>query len=112
MPSCEDEFCLLLKHCDGPQLGVLADRLQEAMRTRAPVSLSLGFAVRAQDEALTETIDRADKDMIRRRAEVRGMKAMHGASSSSAGDQGRGGTMTPATGSSRIRFTVRSRAQK
>jgi diguanylate cyclase (GGDEF)-like protein/PAS domain S-box-containing protein len=68
-----DEFLLLLGNADADGLRTLVDRLQQDA-VQAPCGFSLGWAARDGDEALGETLARADRDMYERRRAKRGEK--------------------------------------
>lgn len=59
-----DEFLVVLQGESALRTEEVARRLQHAAARSAPVAFSLGWAVRAGDESLEATIDRADRGLI------------------------------------------------
>lgn len=66
-----DEFLLLLPNIDAHALEALVARLQRDMH-ESPCALSLGWALREGQEALADTLARADQAMYERRQRARG----------------------------------------
>jgi len=66
-----DEFLLLLPDADAAATEALAERIKSD-GANAPCGLSIGHAVRVGDEALEQTINRADLTLYRIRIEMRG----------------------------------------
>jgi diguanylate cyclase (GGDEF)-like protein/PAS domain S-box-containing protein len=59
-----DEFLVALFDTDIAETEVIAHRLEKAGEERGPVSFSLGWAARKDDETLEETVNRADRELI------------------------------------------------
>jgi diguanylate cyclase (GGDEF)-like protein/PAS domain S-box-containing protein len=66
-----DEFLLLLRGSSAERAEEIAERLRTRGASSAPVSFSLGWAIRREGEPLQETIRRADQRLIRVRIEER-----------------------------------------
>jgi len=66
-----DEFLIVLTGENAIRTEAVATRLQHAAARSAPVAFSLGWAERRDDEAFDETVDRADKNLIRVRVLAR-----------------------------------------
>lgn len=60
-----DEFLIVLTADNALRTEAVATRLQQAAARSAPVAFSLGWAVRLEAESLEQTIERADKNLIR-----------------------------------------------
>ena len=67
-----DEFLILLTGATAHSADTVAKRLRATGRERVPVGLSYGWAIREGGEDLDDTIRRADKGLLRRRALERG----------------------------------------
>ena len=65
-----DEFLLLLANA-GAEVESLAQRMRDAAVEEAPCELSIGYAARAGNEALRQTIDRADRQLYTVRSSER-----------------------------------------
>ena len=63
-----DEFLILLTGAAARSAETVAKRLRAAGRERIPVGLTYGWAVREGREGLDDTIRRADKGLLRKRA--------------------------------------------
>ena len=59
-----DEFLITLFDTDLAATEMIVRRLEKAGEERGPVSFSLGWAARENDETLEETVNRADRDLI------------------------------------------------
>lgn len=59
-----DEFLIVLFETSPMQTEAIARRLEAAGHERGPVSFSLGWATREDDEPLEETVNRADRQLI------------------------------------------------
>jgi diguanylate cyclase (GGDEF)-like protein/PAS domain S-box-containing protein len=59
-----DEFLIVLSGDNAMRTEQVAVRLQSAARRGAPVSFSLGWAIRAPEETFAQTVDRADQKLI------------------------------------------------
>jgi diguanylate cyclase (GGDEF)-like protein/PAS domain S-box-containing protein len=59
-----DEFLLVLEGANEEATKMVADRLKAAALRTAPVPFSLGWAVRQNNEALRQTVHRADKNLL------------------------------------------------
>ena len=59
-----DEFLIVLYGDNAARTETVAARLRNAAARSAPVAFSLGWAERATDETLEQTIERADKNLI------------------------------------------------
>jgi diguanylate cyclase (GGDEF)-like protein/PAS domain S-box-containing protein len=68
-----DEFLIVLPEADAPRTSATAERIQQT-GGGAPVSFSMGFAARGEDEPLERTINRADQKLYAIRAERRGLE--------------------------------------
>jgi diguanylate cyclase (GGDEF)-like protein/PAS domain S-box-containing protein len=70
-----DEFAVLLLGGEPSATTAVAERLQRAARSQAPIGLSMGWATRQDHEKLERTLARADRNMfairIRRRSPKR-----------------------------------------
>lgn len=66
-----DEFLLLITGGAASSTGDVATRLRENAATSAPVSFTLGWAVREAGESVEETIRRADRQLILIRVQER-----------------------------------------
>jgi diguanylate cyclase (GGDEF)-like protein/PAS domain S-box-containing protein len=66
-----DEFLIALFGADAEAAGLVAHRLEQAGEERGPVSFSLGWAVREKEETLEETVNRADRELIKVRVKSR-----------------------------------------
>jgi diguanylate cyclase (GGDEF)-like protein/PAS domain S-box-containing protein len=64
-----DEFAVLLPDLDEAGTREVAERLQRTGPDGAPVSFTLGWAVRRSPESVEETMRRADQELIRVRVE-------------------------------------------
>ncbi len=62
-----DEFVILLRRCDQATLESFVGRLQRLRDNQAGVPFTFGLAMRKDGENLTETIHRADRQLIERR---------------------------------------------
>jgi diguanylate cyclase (GGDEF)-like protein/PAS domain S-box-containing protein len=60
-----DEFLITLFDTDLPSTEMVAHRLEKAGEERGPASFSLGWAARENDESLEETVNRADRELIK-----------------------------------------------
>ncbi len=69
-----DEFLTLLLGAKADFTAETAERIHSVVRGEAPVPLSFGWALREGAETLRQTIDRADRSLIRVRLEERGDK--------------------------------------
>jgi diguanylate cyclase (GGDEF)-like protein/PAS domain S-box-containing protein len=70
-----DEFMVFLPGCDQGETREVADRFREKGPSAAPVSFSIGWAVRECQESLEETIRRADQQLIHIRVRERKIKS-------------------------------------
>ena len=59
-----DEFLIALFDTDLAETEAIAHRLETAGRERGPVSFSLGWAARENQEGMEETVNRADRELI------------------------------------------------
>lgn len=66
-----DEFLLFLRGADLEETRRVAERFGVAAEIDAPAAYTLGWAVRASDESLYDTAERADQELIRARVRVR-----------------------------------------
>ena len=66
-----DEFMVFLPGCDQVETREVADRFREKGPSAAPVSFSIGWAVRENQESLEETMRRADQQLIHIRVQER-----------------------------------------
>lgn len=66
-----DEFVVLLGDASAASAAEVAERLAEPDAGDS-VTISLGWAIRAEHESLAETLSRADTHLLERRARVRG----------------------------------------
>jgi diguanylate cyclase (GGDEF)-like protein/PAS domain S-box-containing protein len=80
-----DEFVLLLRGRDARQTAAVGTRLTVEGRRGPPVPLSVGWAVSRTGERLEQTVRRADRDLMARRARVRGSATGHGRDDASKG---------------------------
>ena len=62
-----DEFVILLRRCDQATLESFVGRLQRLRDNQAGVPFTFGLAMRKDGENLTETIHRADRQLVERR---------------------------------------------
>jgi diguanylate cyclase (GGDEF)-like protein/PAS domain S-box-containing protein len=60
-----DEFLITLFDTDLASTEMVAHRLEKAGEERGPASFSLGWAARENDESLEETVNRADRELIK-----------------------------------------------
>jgi diguanylate cyclase (GGDEF)-like protein/PAS domain S-box-containing protein len=60
-----DEFLIMLWDTDLAEVEMVARRLENAATERGPVSFSLGWAARENDETLEDTVNRADRALIK-----------------------------------------------
>jgi diguanylate cyclase (GGDEF)-like protein/PAS domain S-box-containing protein len=60
-----DEFLIMLFETDLAATEMIARRLEKAGLDRGPVSFSLGWAAREGSEKLEETVNRADRELIK-----------------------------------------------
>jgi diguanylate cyclase (GGDEF)-like protein len=60
-----DEFLIMLCDTDLEATEKIARRLEKAGLDRGPVSFSLGWATRENGESLEETVNRADRELIK-----------------------------------------------
>ena len=67
-----EEFLVLMLRKPPPSMATIARRFQTAALKSAPLPLSMGWAVRQQQESLLATIERADQKLIKIRSEGRG----------------------------------------
>jgi diguanylate cyclase (GGDEF)-like protein/PAS domain S-box-containing protein len=66
-----DEFMIFLPACSSSETSEVARRLRQRGPAAAPVSFSLGWGVREDEESLEETIRRADQQLIHIRVQER-----------------------------------------
>ncbi|MEO8192348.1 MAG: GGDEF domain-containing protein [Gemmatimonadales bacterium] len=66
-----DEFLVLLFGTGLEEVEMIARRLEKAGEEHGPVSFSLGWAARADDEKLEQTVNRADERLIQVRVDRR-----------------------------------------
>ncbi len=59
-----DEFLIVLFDTSSLQIEAIGRRLESAGHERGPVSFSLGWATREDNETLEETVNRADRQLI------------------------------------------------
>jgi diguanylate cyclase (GGDEF)-like protein len=60
-----DEFLITLWDTDLAEVEMVARRLENAATERGPVSFSLGWAARENEETLEDTVNRADRALIK-----------------------------------------------
>ena len=60
-----DEFLIVLFDTDLLATEMIARRLEKEGLDRGPVSFSIGWAARNQSETLEETVNRADRELIK-----------------------------------------------
>lgn len=60
-----DEFLITLFGTDPAETEMVARRLEKAGRECGPVSFSLGWATRGSSEKLEDTVNRADRELIK-----------------------------------------------
>jgi diguanylate cyclase (GGDEF)-like protein/PAS domain S-box-containing protein len=70
-----DEFLVLLAGVHADSTEEIASRLREVAPVSAPVSFSLGWAVRRRGESVQQTISRADRQLIQMRIRARRRRA-------------------------------------
>ena len=70
-----DEFVIALTGQDASMTEKVARRLQLAAYRTAPVPFSLGWAVRAPGESLWQTVDRADRELLKVKVQERKLGA-------------------------------------
>ncbi len=66
-----DEFLVTLFNTDLDAVELVAHRLEHAGEDRGPVSFSLGWAARESGESLEDTVNRADRELIKVRVNRR-----------------------------------------
>lgn len=59
-----DEFVIILRGAQRPQVEMVAERMRQAALRTAPVPFSLGWAVREPQESLMSTMNRADQNLL------------------------------------------------
>jgi GGDEF domain-containing protein len=67
-----DEFLVILLGESVEATKDVAERFSEHAAKSAPVPISLGWAVRVQDEPVEKTVERADRGLMHIRLEERG----------------------------------------
>lgn len=68
-----DEFLIVLAGADARTAGQVARRLRRRGPTSAPTPFTLGWAARSAGERLEQTVQRADRSLIRARQRERGV---------------------------------------
>jgi diguanylate cyclase (GGDEF)-like protein len=59
-----DEFLVTLFDTSPEDIEAITHRLEKAAADRGPVSFSLGWAARENNESFEETVNRADRELI------------------------------------------------
>lgn len=66
-----DEFLVLIDVKSEEEVELVAQRIRDCAKREAPISLSVGYAVRRPGEKLVEVIRRADEEMYRDKSRLR-----------------------------------------